>query len=77
MLVELGYFDKHFVKTQEKEAPQGNSLEIFVLNTVKTQFWLENLTHRWKQSGHFFSVFKKSRGGLLSFPSLAPVSVSK
>ena len=27
--VKLGYFDKHFVRTQ-KEAPQGNSLEIFL-----------------------------------------------
>ena len=43
-IVELVHFDKHFVKTQEKEAPQGNILEFFLLDTLKTTFSTENLT---------------------------------
>ena len=36
MFVELGHFDKDFAKTSEKEAPQGNILEFFLLDTLKT-----------------------------------------
>ena len=36
--VELGHFDKHFVKNTKKEAPQRNILEIFLLDTLKTTF---------------------------------------
>ena len=52
--VELEHFDKHSSKTQEKETPQGNILEIFFLDTLKTTLWMENLTQRWAQSGPFF-----------------------
>ena len=37
-LVELGHFDKHFVKTQEKKVSQGKILEFFLLDTLKTTF---------------------------------------
>ena len=43
--VELGHFDKHFIKST-KEAPQGNILEFFLLDTLKTIFSMENLTQR-------------------------------
>ena len=40
-VVEIGHFDKDFVKTSktpEKEAPQGNILEFFLLDTLKTEW---------------------------------------
>ena len=59
--MELGHFDKHFLRKNTKKAPQGNILELFVLDTVKTTFQMKNLTQRWTQSvpffpklGHFF-----------------------
>ena len=67
--VELGHFHKEFVKKKktEKEALQGNILEFFLLDTLKTTFWMENLTQRWTQSGpffqkpgHFFQFFKRA-----------------
>ena len=42
-------------KAQEKEAPQGNILEILLLDTLKTIFLMENLTQRWTQTGTFFT----------------------
>ena len=36
--VELVHFNKHFVKTQEKEAPQGNIFKFFLLDTLKSTF---------------------------------------
>ena len=36
--VELTHFDKYFVKTQDKEVLQGNILEFFLLDTLKTTF---------------------------------------
>ena len=52
--LEFGHFDQHFVKNTEKKAPQGKVLELFLLDTLKTTFWMENLTQRWIQSGPFF-----------------------
>ena len=45
-------------ETQEKKASQGKVLNIFfrkyfLLHTLKTTFWMENLTQRWAQSGSF------------------------
>ena len=42
-------------KAQEKENPQGNILEILLLDTLKTTFLMENLTQRWTQTGTFFT----------------------
>ena len=36
--VELDTSDKDFVKTLEKETPQGNILEFFLLDTLKNTF---------------------------------------
>ena len=67
--MDLGHFDKYFVKSTRKKAPQGNILEFFLLHTTKTTSWIENLTQRWTQSGPFFpktskpfSTFKKEHG---------------
>ena len=53
-------------KTQEKEAPQENILDFFLLNTLKTTFWMENWTQRWTQSGLSFqgqsTVFTFQKG---------------
>ena len=71
--VELGYFDKHSSKAQEKEALQGNILEVFLLDALKTTFWIVNLSQRWTQSGpfipksgHFFWFQKRQRRPPLS-----------
>ena len=74
-------------KTQEKEDPLRNILEIFFLDTLKTTFWTKNLTQRPKQSGLFFpksghlspfSIFKKGKGSLSSSPLVfAPVRVAE
>ena len=80
-LVGLGHFYKRFVKNTRKKAPQGKIWEFFLLDTLKTTFWMENLTQRWMQLGHslqnqgtFFSIFKIGQGRppLLSPPSYAP-----
>ena len=36
--VELGHFNKHFVKNTIKNAPQGKIMELFLLDTLKTTF---------------------------------------
>ena len=58
-------------KTQEKKVMQGNVLDFFLLDTLKTRFWMKNLTERWThstfifpKSRQFFFIFQKSRGGL-------------
>ena len=33
-------------KAQEKETPHENILKFFLLDTLKTLFWMENLTQR-------------------------------
>ena len=45
-------------KTQENEAPERKILEIFLPDTLKTTFWMENLTQRWTQSGLFFPKYR-------------------
>ena len=65
--VKLGHFDKHFIKNTRKRGPtRKHFLEIFLLGTLKTTFWIENLTQRWTQSGPFFPksehIFKFQKG---------------
>ena len=59
-------------KTQKKR-PLENILEFFLLDSLKTTFWMENLPQRWTQSvpffpkpGHFFDFQKMQWGSLLS-----------
>ena len=40
-ILELGHFDKHSLKTQEKK--QGKILEFFLLDTLKTTFGMEQM----------------------------------
>ena len=63
--------------SQEKMVAQGNILEIFLLDNLKTLFLTENLTQRWAQSGtsfpkseHFFR-FSKRAGETFPFPLVA------
>ena len=35
---ELGHLNKHSVKSTRKKTPQGNILEFFLLDTLKTTF---------------------------------------
>ena len=81
--VERGHFDKHFVKNTRKRGPQGNILESFLLDTLKTTFWMKNLIQRWTQSGpsfpksrHFFG-FRKRQGRLHLSPSCPLVNVAE
>ena len=69
-------------KHQKNETPQGNILESFLLDTLETTFWMENLTQRWiqsepfKKSGHLFR-FSKRAGETSSPPLVACVSVTE
>ena len=69
--VELRHFDKHFVKTQEKEALQGNILKVFLLEKFVHFEWKSQPKDEYKQ-GFFskirtlLSIFKKNREGLPS-----------
>ena len=68
--VDLGHLDKLFVKNTEK-GTTGKNFGAFLLDTLKTTFWMEDSTQGWTQvgpftpkSGHFFRFSKKGRGGL-------------
>ena len=71
--MELGYFDKNLSKTQEKETPQGNILEFFLLDIVKVTNSKNQASHGHNQGlsfqnqGTFFD-FQNGREGLPSPP---------
>ena len=79
--MELGHFDKHFVKNTRKKVPLEKILEFFLLDTLKTTFWMENWTQRWKQSGPFFPKSghscRFSKEGLSLPPSSTPAILTK
>ena len=59
-------------------------MEFFLPDILKTTFRMDNSAQRWTQSGHFFpksvhffSIFKKSWGGLFSLLGLEPVNLSE
>ena len=52
--MELGRFDKDFVKNTRKKVPQGKILELFLIDTLKTTFRMENLTH-FSPVSHFYT----------------------
>ena len=72
--VELGHFNKHFVKNTRKKVPPENILEFFLLDSFKTTFWMENWTQRWKQSGPFFPKSGHSCSFSKKVLSLSPSS---
>ena len=74
--MKLGHFDKHFIKKSRKKVPHGKYLKFFPLDTLKTTFWMANLTEGWTQLGHFFPkiralflIFKKWQGRSPPLPS--------
>ena len=70
-------FDKPFVKKlRKKKASEGKILEFFLLDTLKTTFWMEYFTEKWTISGPFvpqiralFSIFKKGARAVFPLPS--------
>ena len=83
--MELGHFHKHFTKNTRKNGPTEKHFGVvFLRDTLKTTFWMENLIQRWAQSGTscskitaFFSVFRIEQGKPLPPCSCAPVSEAK
>ena len=47
-------FWKTFRQEHKKKGPQRIVLEFFLLDNLKTIFWMKHLTQRWSQSGLFF-----------------------
>ena len=64
--VELGHFDKHFIKnTRKKKGPQGKILEFFHLDTVKNYIFdkkfkpkMDTIRAFFSNLGHFFQFSK-------------------
>ena len=77
-IVEFGHFDKDFVKKHKKRKLRREKFwNFFLLDTLKTTFWMENLTQRWIQprpsfqnQGTFFN-FQKRAGEASPLPTLA------
>ena len=85
--MELGLFDKHFIKKHKKKIHAGKNLEFFLLHTLKTTFWktMENLTQAKMDTirafspnqGNCFNLGKGQgmrRGDWIASPSCSPVS---
>ena len=81
--MELGHFDKHFIKTQEKKGTQRNILGFFLVDTIKTTFWMEYL-----KDGHIQGISSQNQGTIsdltrtrgpprLPFCTCTPVNVAK
>ena len=51
---ELGYIDKHFLKNAKRRSHMETFLRFFLLDTLKTTFWMKSLTKRWTPSGPYF-----------------------
>ena len=73
--VELGRFDNYVVKNTRKRGPARKHFRVFLLDALKTTFWMEGLTQRWTQwrsfipkPGHFFDFQKEQGGDLPSSP---------
>ena len=66
--VELGHFEKRFVKNTRKKTPKENILELFLLDTLKSTFWMEDSTQGWTQLEPFFLFSKIGRVGLTPPP---------
>ena len=75
--MELGHFDKLFVKNKRRKVPQGKILKLFPLDILKATFWMEDSSQveaqlglYFQNRGTFFRFSKKSRGGLSTLPPL-------
>ena len=80
--VKLGALTNLSSKIQEKETPQENILDFFLINTRKTTFWMEDLIQRWTQAflskiWTLFSILKSAKEAYPLLPSCAPVSVAE
>ena len=65
--------------TYKRRALQGETFVFFLQGTLKNCISIENLTHRCKQTGQFFtklgyflSILKDNSGGTLPYTSWAP-----
>ena len=56
--VKLGHFDKCLSKTQVKKVLQRKILELFLLDTLKITFWMEDSSQGWTQLQVLFSKIK-------------------
>ena len=77
--LELGHFDKLFVfKNTREKSPLRKILELLLLVSLKSTFWIEDSTQGWtmtvffSKSRHFFRFSKKA--GEASIPSPPPSS---
>ena len=77
--VKWGLFHKHFVKSSKKKhAPHRKISEFFLLDTLKTTFWMVNLRMGISgpfppKSGHFSLFLKKSSCNWPYFTVLSPL----
>ena len=78
--MELEHLDKPFIKNARKKGPAGKILELFLLDTLKTMFWMEDLAQGWTQLGPFFQNqgtffdFQKGQGRPPPWPNHPPPS---
>ena len=56
--VKLGHFDKCLSKTQVKKVLQRKILELFLLDTLKITFWMEDSSQGWTKLQVLFSKIK-------------------
>ena len=52
--VELGHFNKHFIKSTRKNANEGIILEFFLLDILKTLFWNKKFNSKMDTIKAFF-----------------------
>ena len=79
-----GTLIKFSSKTQKKRPHRQTIWKLFLLDTLQTTFWMEDLTQVWTQlgsffpkSGHFSRFSKKGRGGSPSCFYMVGISVMK
>ena len=80
--VELGHFDKHFVKNKTKKCLAGKKFVVFLPKYFLKKFWMENWTQRQTQSEpflpkseHFFWFSKKDKVSLPLHPTQLQVCI--
>ena len=78
VFVELGHFNKHFIKNTRNRGPAGKHFEVFSPRYSQNYIFNEKFTPKmdttrafFSKIRAFFSIFKKGWGGLPS-PPLVP-----